>query len=61
MERLAKWLKTLYPKIVDELNDNSLNNAMAACQYLDMSASNNIVTMQELNIMNSEKTKVINS
>lgn len=49
MERLAKWLKKLYPKIVDELNDNTLGNAMASCDYLDMTSSIDISLLQEIN------------
>lgn len=39
MEKLAKWLKNIYPKVVLELNDNSLDSALASAQTYKPSKS----------------------
>lgn len=55
MERLAQWLKKIYPRVVDELDDYSLSNAMASCQNFNSDSKPAVKMLQKINI--SENTQ----
>lgn len=60
MENLAKWLKNIYPKVVNELNDSSLSSALASSQTFKTSPSAiQILQKVELNELDKIVQEVI--
>lgn len=59
MNKLAAWLKTVCPNMIDELNDARITNAMASVKINDDSSGVTANMIQEIELQNDNSIEVM--